>query len=187
MNYFEIYETPISGLKVLEKQPIKDARGFFERVFCQASLEFILQGKAVRQVNRTLTLERGTVRGMHFQYPPHAEIKLVSCPRGEVFDVAVDLRAGSPSFLQWHGEVLSESNHRSMLIPEGFAHGFQSLSDHCEMVYLHTADYFVKAEGAINALDPKLSINWPDSISSRSERDMQHVMLSEDFQGIDVS
>ena len=187
MGHFEIYETPISGLKVLEKQPIKDARGFFERVFCQALLEFILQGKAVRQVNRTLTLERGTVRGMHFQHPPHAEVKLVSCVRGEVFDVAVDLREGSPTFLQWHGEVLSESNHRTMVIPEGFAHGFQTLTANCELLYFHTAEYRVESEGGINATDPKIGINWPCRVSTRSERDAGQAMLSDDFTGLRVA
>ena len=186
MSQLEIYQTSLRGLDLIERQPIQDERGFFERVFCQASLEVILQGKTIRQINRTLTAQKGTLRGMHFQNPPHAEIKLVSCVRGEVFDVAIDLRAGSPTFLHWHGEVLSESNHRTMAIPEGFAHGFQSLSDRCEMFYLHTADYLEEAEGVINALDPKLSINWPEPISNRSERDIGAAMLLEDFQGVDL-
>tara|TARA_B100001057_G_scaffold487588_1_gene570554 strand:- start:1833 stop:2396 length:564 start_codon:yes stop_codon:yes gene_type:complete len=187
MSQLKLYETSIPGLDLIERQPIHDARGFFERVFCQASLEIMLRGKTIRQVNRTLSAQKGTLRGMHFQYPPYAEIKLVSCVRGEAFDVAVDLRAGSPTFLQWHGEVLSERNARTMAIPEGFAHGFQSLSDCCEMLYLHTADYVMEAEGVINALDPMISIHWPEPISSRSERDIDRAMLLGDFQGIDLT
>ena len=187
MTHFEIYETPISGLDLLERYPIQDDRGFFERVFCQSSLQATLRGKAIRQVNRTLSLERGTVRGMHFQYPPHAEVKLVSCVRGEVFDVAVDLRDGSPTFLQWHGEVLSESNHRTMVIPEGCAHGFQTLTANCEMLYFHTAEYRAESEGAINAMDPKLGIVWPCRVSTRSERDAGQATLSDDFTGLKLA
>ncbi len=187
MIHFEIYETPIPGLDVLERYAIQDDRGFFERVFCQSSLELILHGKAVLQVNRTLSLEKGTLRGMHFQYPPHAEVKLVSCVRGEVFDVAVDLRAGSPTFLQWHGEVLSETNHRTMVIPEGFAHGFQTLTANCEMLYFHTAEYCAESEGGINAADPKVGIDWPCKVSTCSERDAGQAMLSDDFTGLRVA
>ena len=97
-----------------------------------------------------MTASRGTVRGMHFQHPPHAETKFVSCLRGEVFDVAVDLRNGSPTFLHWHAEILSADNHRTLVIPEGFAHGFQTLSDDCEMLYFHTAAYNPEAEGGLN-------------------------------------
>lgn len=187
MTHFEMHETPISGLDLVQRYPIQDDRGFFERVFCQSSLQAILRGRSVRQVNRTLSLEQGTLRGMHFQYPPHAEIKLVSCVRGEVFDVAVDLRNGSPTFLQWHGEVLSESNHRSMVIPEGCAHGFQTLTANCEMLYLHTAEYRAESEGGINAIDPKLGIVWPCTVSTRSERDAGQAMLSDDFTGLKLT
>ena len=186
MSQLELKETSIPGLDLIQRQPIHDERGFFERVFCQTTLEPILRSKTIRQVNRTLSFQKGTLRGMHFQYPPHAELKLVSCVRGEVFDVAVDLRAGSSTFLQWHGEILSERNHRAMAIPEGFAHGFQSLSDRCEMLYLHTTDYLSAAEEVINALDPMLSIDWPEPISSRSERDIGQAMTLENFHGIDL-
>ena len=123
---------------------------------------------------------------MHFQLPPHAETKLVSCLRGEIFDVAVDLRKNSPTFLQCHGEVLSESNHRSLLIPEGFAHGFQALSDDCELIYLHTAAYEASAEGALNAIDQRLAIAWPMVITEISDRDRRHPMLAADFEGIEL-
>ena len=187
MSDFDFRATTISGLQLIERWAMDDTRGFFERVFCQASFGSMLGGKPIQQINRTLTFLKGTVRGMHFQYPPHAETKLVSCVSGEVFDVAVDLRADSPTFLRWHGEVLSESNCLTMVVPEGFAHGFQALTDNCEMLYLHTAGYCADAEGAINALDPMVAIAWPQAVVNRSERDSAHPMLTNHFTGIDMS
>ncbi len=124
---FEILETPIQGLKVLQRKPIGDSRGYLERMFCAEELESLIPAsRGIAQVNHTLTVRRGTARGLHFQYPPYAETKFVNCLLGEVFDVAVDLRQGSPTFLQWYAEVLSAENHRTMVVPEGFAHGFQA-------------------------------------------------------------
>jgi dTDP-4-dehydrorhamnose 3,5-epimerase len=142
--------------------------------------------KPIAQINHTLTRRVGAVRGMHFQWPPHAETKLVSCLRGEVFDVAVDLRRHSPTFLQWHAEVLSPANQRSFLIPEGFAHGFQALAADCELVYVHSAPYVPEAEGAVSVRDPGLKIAWPLAISELSERDGRHPFLTPQFEGIDL-
>lgn len=186
MSRFGLHSTPLHGLKVIERQPIGDSRGFLERLFCQETLNSLLQGKTIRQINRTLTQNKGTVRGLHFQYPPHAETKIVTCIKGQVWDVAVDLRRGSSTFLQHHAVLLSEDNHQSYLIPVGFAHGFQTLSPDCEMLYFHTADYNAEAEGALNACDPRLAINWPQPISDRSERDKNHTMLTDDFHGMDL-
>jgi len=186
MSRFGIHSTPIHGLQVIERQPIGDARGYLERLFCQETLNSLLQGKTIRQINRTLTQNQGTVRGLHFQYPPHAETKIVSCIKGQVWDVAVDLRRGSPTFLQHHAVLLSEDNHQSYLIPEGFAHGFQTLTPDCEMLYFHTADYNADTEDALNSCDPRLAINWPQPISDRSERDKNHAMLTDDFHGMDL-
>jgi dTDP-4-dehydrorhamnose 3,5-epimerase len=122
---------------------------------------------------------------MHFQRPPYAETKFVSCLRGEVFDVAVDLRRGSPTFLFWHGEILSADNHRTMVIPEGFAHGFQTLCDDCEMLYFHSAAYHEAAEGGVNALDPLLAIKWPLEVTTLSDRDLAHPRLVGEFKGLD--
>lgn len=184
MSQFDFHSTSIPDLRVVERRPRQDTRGFFERSFCQEAMSPVLHGKSIQQINRTLSQQEGTVRGLHFQYPPYAEIKLVSCIRGEVFDIAVDLRAESPTFLEWHGEVLSQSNCRSMVIPEGFAHGFQTLTDDCEMLYLHTAAYRPESQGVINAIDPRLSIDWPRKMSNRSERDTRQAMLTDDFMGI---
>jgi dTDP-4-dehydrorhamnose 3,5-epimerase len=186
MSHFGLHSTPLHGLKVIERKLIGDSRGFLERLFCQETLNSLLQGKTIRQINRTLTQNKGTVRGLHFQYPPHAETKIVTCIKGQVWDVAVDLRRGSSTFLQHHAVLLSEDNHQSYLIPEGFAHGFQTLSPDCEMLYFHTADYNADAEGALNACDPRLAIHWPQPIAKRSERDKNHAMLTDDFHGMDL-
>ena len=184
MSRFEIHDTPIAGLQLIERKPIIDERGFLQRLFCQESL---LAGKTIRQINHTLTRKSGAVRGMHFQHPPHAEVKIVSCLRGKVWDVAVDLRKGSPSFLQHHSVTLSEDVPQSYLIPEGFAHGFQALAPDCELIYFHTADYNVAAQAGLNALDSRLGIQWPIAISERSKRDEQHPLLTANFVGIDVT
>lgn len=183
-NRFDIVDTPLLGVKVIQRRPIGDSRGYLERLFCAEELKAIIADKGIVQVNHTLTTKRGTVRGMHFQHPPHAEIKLVSCLRGEVFDVAVDVRQGSPTFLQWHGQTLSSTNHTTLIISEGFAHGFQTLTDDCEMLYFHTAAYQPGAEGGLNVQDPELAIDWPEAITELSPRDAAHPMVIEGFSGL---
>ena len=180
---FDILATPIAGLQVLQRNPMGDTRGYLERLFCAEELHSLAAGKPLAQINHTLTTSRGTVRGLHFQRPPHAEIKFVSCLRGEVFDVAVDLRHNSPTFLHWHAELLSADNHKTLVIPEGFAHGFQTLTDNCEMLYFHTAAYHPEAEGGLNAKDPRLAIHWPLPITELSPRDAAHPLLTDDFSG----
>ena len=113
-------------------------------------------------------------------------MKLVSCIRGEVWDVAVDLRKDSPTFLHWHAERLSADNHCALLIPEGFAHGFQTLSEECELLYLHSTAYSAESESGLNIVDPLLNIEWPLSITEASERDTKHLMISNDFEGLDI-
>lgn len=183
-NRFDIKSTPLAGLVVIGRKPFEDERGFFERFFCAEELLEAGLCKPIVQINRSLTKKMGTVRGMHFQYPPHAETKIVSCLRGEIFDVAVDIRADSATFLRWHGERLSAENCKSLLIPEGFAHGFQTLTDECELLYFHTAPYTPKAEGALNARDPQLGISWPETIAEMSDRDRSHPFLNGDFAGV---
>jgi len=184
MSRFVLNQTPIAGLQVIQRQPLGDERGYLERMFCSEELQSIIGARQITQINHTKTAKTGTVRGMHFQYPPHTEMKLVSCLRGEVFDVAVDLREGSPTFLQWHAEILSDDNHKTFAIPEGFAHGFQTLTDDCELLYFHTAAYQPEAEAGLNALDERLALKWPLPIAERSMRDLQHPALADDFAGI---
>ena len=171
-------------MTVLERSIVEDSRGFLERLFCAEELRPFVQNRTIVQINRTVTYRRGTVRGMHFQNPPHAELKLVSCLRGRVFDVVVDLRRGSSTFLHWHSEILAEGNKKTIIIPEGFAHGFQALADHSELLYFHTAAYNATAEGGLNARDPRLAISWPEPITEMSPRDHSHPILGTGFTGL---
>ena len=186
MSRFIIEQMPIKGLSVIQRQPIGDKRGYLERMFCSDELRMIIGQRNIVQINHTLSESAGTVRGMHYQRPPHAEMKLVSCLRGEELDVAVDLRTDSPTFLSWHAEILTAQNHRTFVIPEGFAHGFQTLTNDCELVYLHTAAYHPEAEAGVAAKDAELAIKWPRSITEHSERDQQYPPISSDFSGIPV-
>lgn len=181
---FTTLPTPISDLQILQRKPVGDDRGYLERLFCIDELQPILSGKTIAQINHTLTTNKGTVRGMHFQHPPHAEAKFVSCLRGEVFDVALDLRNNSPTFLHWHAEILSADNHKTLVIPKGFAHGFQTLADHCEMLYFHTDPYHPEAEGGLNVHDPRLGISWPLPVTGLSPRDAGHPLLQDAFSGV---
>lgn len=182
----DIFDTPLQSLKLIQRNLIGDHRGYLERMFCGEELQSLIPGRGIVQINHTLTAKRGAVRGLHFQYPPHVETKIVSCLRGEVFDVALDLRQGSPTFLHWHAEILSAENHRTLLIPEGFAHGFQTLSEGCELLYFHTAAYQPGAEGGLNAQDPRLDIRWPEAVIELSSRDAAHPLLTEVFAGVVV-
>lgn len=184
MSRFDFLITDLAGLTLIERKPIADTRGFLARLYCAEEFRAVGWSKPIAQINHTLTRKCGAVRGLHFQYPPYTESKLVNCLKGQVFDVAVDLRRGSPTFLKWYGAILSADNHRSLLIPGGFAHGFQSLTDDCELVYLHTTPYHPEAESALNVKDPKLGISWPLPITELSERDRAHPFIGVDFLGI---
>lgn len=177
---FEPIETPLQGLLCLRRLRMGDERGWLERLFCADELKQVGWPWPVAQMNRTLTVRKGAVRGMHFQRPPHEEAKLVTCLKGEVLDVAIDLRSGSPTRWQWHGVRLSDENALSLLIPPGFAHGFQTLTDNVEMLYVHSAPYMAEAERGIRADDPAIGIEWPLEIAERSERDRKHPLLREE-------
>lgn len=184
MSRLVVSDLPLAGLKMVERQRLGDARGYLSRLFCAEELAAADWIRPIAQINQTYTARRGTVRGLHFQYPPHAEMKLVNCLRGEVWDVAVDLRAGSPTFLQWHAEFLSADNSRALLIPEGFAHGFQTLTDEVEMLYCHSAAYVASAEGGLQPLDARLGIAWPLPVTELSARDAGHLPISAEFAGV---
>ncbi len=187
MSRFTIIETGVTGLRIVERQRLGDERGFLARLFCAEELAPAGWDKPIAQINHTWTRTRGTVRGLHFQRPPHAEMKLVTCLRGAVWDVGLDLRAGSPTFLHWGAVELSADNGRALLIPEGFAHGFQALTDDCELLYLHSAPYAAQAEAGLSATDPALGIGWPLPIALRSERDLRHPGLTPEFTGLDLT
>lgn len=141
-------------------------------------------GRHIKQINHSRTRTVGAVRGLHFQYPPHAEMKLVRCIKGRVWDVAVDLRAGSATFLRWHAEELAPENARMLVIPEGCAHGFQVLERDSELLYLHTARYVPQVEGGLSCQDPRLGIAWPLPVTDLSRRDSNHAPLTFDFPGV---
>lgn len=175
---------PIPSLRVFERTQLGDARGFLERIYEAGDTAASPGFGHVAQVNRTVTMRTGVVRGMHFQRPPYSESKLVHCVRGAVFDVAVDLRIGSPTFLRWHGEILNAANRRCLWIPEGFAHGFQTLEDECEMLYVHSQAYQPDHEDGLHPCDPRIAITWPLDIIQMSDRDQRHSMIDEHFEGV---
>jgi len=179
-----VLNTPVVGLKIVQSLPHRDARGAFVRVFCAQELEPLLGHRQIAQINHSRTSRAGAVRGMHFQYPPHAEMKMIRCLRGRVWDVAVDLRVGSATFLQWHAVELAQDDAQMLVIPEGFAHGFQTLEPDSELLYLHTAFYQPPSEGGLRHDDPRLAITWPLPPQDLSPRDLSHPLLDADFTGV---
>jgi dTDP-4-dehydrorhamnose 3,5-epimerase len=153
--------TPIQGAFVLEIDKKGDERGFFARAFCRKELEAHGLGTAISQANIGFSRFRGTLRGLHYQLPPHAESKLVRCTAGALFDVVVDLRPASSSFRQWLGIELTAENRTMLYIPEGCAHGYLTLTDHTEIFYLVSQFYAPSAERGIRWNDPAFGIRWP--------------------------
>lgn len=183
---FEIEQTDIAGLLLIRRARLSDERGFLTRLFCADELFLAGWDGPVAQVNETGTRDAGTVRGMHYQRPPFAEIKLVTCVAGAVLDVAVDLRCGSPTFLRHVSVELSEDNACSLLIPRGFAHGFQTLTGNVRMIYCHSEPYRAEAEAGLHCEDPRLSIDWPLPVANLSRRDAVHPQLEPDYSGVAV-
>lgn len=187
MSDIIIKPTPLADVHVVETLPSRDNRGSFARQFCERELKDILGERRVVQINHSRTAETGTVRGLHYQRPPHAEMKMVRCLKGRVWDVAVDLRTDSPTFLKWHAEELAPESFRMLVIPEGCAHGFQTLEAHTELLYLHTAFYNPEAEAGVRFDDPQLNIYWPLQVGGLSERDRRHPRITSVFSGITTS
>jgi dTDP-4-dehydrorhamnose 3,5-epimerase len=176
----------LSGAFTIDVQPIQDSRGFFTRTFCEK--EFAEQNLVQHfvQANHSGTKGKGVIRGMHFQYPPHGETKLVKCVQGTIFDVIVDLRTGSPTFLQWYGAELSAENKRMMYVPVGFAHGFQSLADYSEITYMVSAFYNKESEGGVRYDDEKVKIKWPLPVSLVSDKDQAIPLIDPGFKGVSL-
>jgi dTDP-4-dehydrorhamnose 3,5-epimerase len=175
---FEFTQLPLTGLFLVKRKRMGDSRGYLERLFCARELAETGWTESIAQINQTYTAKAGTIRGMHFQYPPHAEKKLVMCLRGRVYDVAIDIRKDSPTFLKWHGEILSPEASNALLIPEGFAHGFQTLTPDVEMLYCHSAFYAPESESGIHYNDPAVGIEWPMKVTDVSERDKKHPLIA---------
>src|SRR5439155_23647855 len=156
-----IVPTTIDGVVIAATRVHRDDRGCFARLFCSDELAAALGERKIVQINLSRTRQYGTIRGLHFQRRPRAETKLVRCLSGRVWDVAVDLRARSPTFLHWHAEELTPDNARMMIIPEGCAHGYQTLAPQCELLYLHTEAHSPENEDGVAWNDPQLGISWP--------------------------
>lgn len=182
MRRFIENETRFEGLFSVTKNTRSDERGYFERLFAPSELK-CWANRPVIQVNRTFTKSKGTIRGLHFQKPPFLEAKFICCTKGSIMDVALDLRKKSKTFKQTFTTKLDEKKHDAIFIPEGFAHGFQTLSDNVEVLYFHSNEYAPTHEAGINAFDPSLKISWQLLCKSISERDAE-LMKLDDFEGL---
>ena len=180
----KVLETGLDGVVIIEPRVHGDERGFFKEDWKASSYGKHGLPTTFSQSNISRSA-KGVLRGLHYQHR-QPQGKLVSVLEGRIFDVAVDIRKNSPTFLCWHGEILSAANQKSLLIPEGFAHGFQALTRNCEIIYLHSESFQPKAEGALNIADSKLKIVWPEAITDLSERDRTHPWISSSFEGIIV-
>ncbi|HWI79335.1 MAG TPA: dTDP-4-dehydrorhamnose 3,5-epimerase [Ramlibacter sp.] len=164
--------TELAGAVIVELEPAADARGYFARVYCER--EFSARGlpRLSAQANVSMTRRAGTLRGMHFQVSPHEEDKLVRCVRGAIWDVIVDIRTGSPTYCRWIGVELNESNQRMLLVPKGFAHGFQTLSDDVAVSYMMSEFYEPAAARGARYDDPSFRIEWPLPVAEIAEKDL---------------
>ena len=180
----KIEKTDIAGVAVIIPEPFTDERGSFRRFFCRHELANLRPNLIIEQASHSLTQKKGCVRGMHFQHAPHAELKIITCVKGSVFDVAVDLREGSPTFLRWHGLCLSAENMKALVVPEGCAHGFQTLEENSELIYLATAPYNKEYEGTLRYDEPRVGIAWPEPISLISPKDAAQPCLLPSFKGL---
>jgi dTDP-4-dehydrorhamnose 3,5-epimerase len=177
-------ETPLVGAYIIELEPFRDERGLFVRAFCQEEFARIGFHKRIVQINHSITWKKGSVRGLHYQLPPACETKIIRCIHGKVFDVMVDLRAGSPTFLCHFGAELSKDDLRMAFIPEGFAHGFQTLTDDAELLYHHSEFYTPRCECGLRYDDPILAIEWPLPVVEVSAKDQRYPLVDDSFIGI---
>lgn len=164
-------ETNLKGAFVVEIKQLSDDRGFFGRSWCKREMEeHGLKGNVV-QANTSFSKKKGTIRGFHFQKHPHEETKLIRCTKGAIYDVIIDLREESPTYLQWIGVELTEDNYKMVYVPENFAHAFITLTDNCEVYYLVTNPYTPNAEGGIRFDDPLFNVQWPVPVEVVSDKD----------------
>lgn len=183
MNFLQ---TPLTGVYIIKLEPIFDDRGAFSRIFCKEEFKKINYTKEIVQINYSANHKKGTIRGLHYQVNPGSEIKIIRCVRGRVFDVIVDIREGSPGFLKSFALELTGENWKMIYVPEGFAHGFQTLEDNCELLYQHTNYYKKEHERGLRFDDPMLGIEWPLEVTVISEKDSKYELLNENFNGIKI-
>lgn len=177
-------ETSLKNSYIIDIEPLADDRGWFARTYCKNEFNKIGLTQEWVQLNHSFTRQKGTIRGMHYQLPPYSEIKLVRCIAGAVYDVIIDLRIESSTFLKYFTIELSSKNRRMIYIPQGFAHGFQTLTDDSEIIYHHSQFYMPGAEGGIKYNDPKVNIEWPLPVKNISSRDNLHSLINNNFKGL---
>ncbi len=180
----EFIKTELDGLIIIQHNIIEDQRGFFARTFCKEEFKKIGFEKEFVQFNHSFNLSKGTVRGMHYQLSPFCETKLIRCIQGSIYDVVVDIRIGSSTYLQHFGIELSSKRMTSLLIPEGFAHGFQVLEDNSALIYHHTQFYNSVADSGIKHDDNTLGIEWPLPVVNVSKKDTLYPTIDKNFKGI---
>ena len=176
-------ETPLKGSYIIGLTPSGDSRGWFARTYCKHEFAEIGHEKEWVQLNHSFSAQKGTIRGMHFQLHPYSEIKMVRCIAGSVYDVIVDLRKDSATFLKWFAVELSAENKKMIYIPAGFAHGFQTLTNNAELIYHHSEFYMPAAEAGMMYNDHLVGIEWPLEVSEISDRDNKHPLIDSIFKG----
>lgn len=186
MDRFTFEKTDISGVYVVTPKKIIDNRGYYERFFCSDEFKELGFTDTVKQINHSQTTSKGVIRGFHYQKPPYCEMKLVRCINGSIFDVALDLRKDSPTFMKHFSCELTSTNGTYLLIPEGVAHAFQTTSDLSEILYIVNKKYTPSSDVAINPMDPTIHVKWPLNVNKELSKELKAPLISQDFQGIDV-
>ncbi len=176
----------LNDVIILKVKSHKDSRGDFYKLFNDELKQHSKMSKPILEINRSLTKKRGSIRGMHFQYPPYHETKIITCLKGSVKDIVVDIRKNSPTFLDYMSIKLDDIDNKMIIIPGGYAHGFQTLQDNCELLYFHDQVYSKKNEGALNYKDPALGIEWDLECTEISDRDSTHQFIHSGFEGVIV-
>ena len=184
MNRFTYEATQIKGVYIVTPKKIVDARGYYERYFCTEEFKEIGFTDPVKQINHSQSTYKGIIRGFHYQLPPHCEMKLVRCIKGKIFDVALDLRKDSPTFMQHVACELSEDNSKYLLLPEGVAHAFQTMTETSEIIYIVNKMYTPSVDIVINPLDPKVNVKWPVEVNRELSKEITHDFLTEQFEGV---
>jgi len=175
---------PLEDAYSIEFDLYKDNRGSFSRIFCSKELKEIMKSDNVEQVNISNNYKKGLIRGLHYQKEPMSEKKIIKCIKGKVYDVIVDLRTNSSTFLKWYGFELNENENKALIIPNGCAHGFQVLEDNSQLLYFHTNFYSPDHDAGVHYKDPKIKIDWPLSVSEISKKDQEFKFLNENFKGV---
>ena len=185
MNRFSFKKLQIEDVLEIKHFPISDKRGFLTRLFCLEEINTFSTFKGIKQINRTFTNKKGSIRGIHFQNPPASETKIIICTKGKIFDVAVDLRKNSKTYLKHVSIILNSDLNNMILIPKGFAHGFQTLTDNVELIYFHDHEYSPSLESGFNPFDPLLKIEWPLEDYIISKKDINSKPINQNqFQGL---